>query len=273
MLLFDFKAAFPSLSHNFLWEILEAWRLPRHIIRAIQSFYQNNSHTLRLQGATFPSLILRSGVRTRLSFEPTAFQHGHRCTSAYPGGPCANNSWYHPGICRRHCINHNGLGPIIAIFVTGFLHFRWYFCIEFECQQNGAHTFVAKHGYKKDPHTSSRTLPILETYLHCDWRPLPWHHFRPRKMRPLVENPLRQVYSSTTAMVWTSCRYIASTQSAQDFLASHSDVCFAAFPTFRWSCQIGANLSSQNFVRPRELDLAVRCPKLEICLGVPHRIS
>ena len=73
MLLFDFKAAFPSLSHNFLWEILEAWRLPRHIIRAIQSFYQNNSHTLRLQGATFPSLILRSGVRQGCPLSPLLF--------------------------------------------------------------------------------------------------------------------------------------------------------------------------------------------------------
>ena len=92
MLLFDFKAAFPSLSHNFVVGNLGGVEIaPSHYPSHPKFLSEQLSHTstTRCNFSVFNSSVWSS---TRLSFEPTAFQHGHRCTSAYPGGPCANNS-------------------------------------------------------------------------------------------------------------------------------------------------------------------------------------
>ncbi len=46
ILLFDVKAAFPSLSHDFLWETLAA--LPGEFIRALQMFYIDKNISFQL---------------------------------------------------------------------------------------------------------------------------------------------------------------------------------------------------------------------------------
>jgi len=61
--LFDFSAAFPSVSHIFLWMVLENAGLPTALVRLIRCFYRSCRHIIRLGGRRFPGPHLRSGVR------------------------------------------------------------------------------------------------------------------------------------------------------------------------------------------------------------------
>jgi len=63
LILFDFKAAFPSLSHDFLWDALQALGLPLQYVDALRLFYIDNKHILRLSGFEMDSIVVRSGVR------------------------------------------------------------------------------------------------------------------------------------------------------------------------------------------------------------------
>ncbi|MFM7985795.1 MAG: reverse transcriptase domain-containing protein, partial [Candidatus Fonsibacter sp.] len=42
LILFDFKAAFPSVHHDFMWSVLEALAIPQKWRRMIALFYRNN---------------------------------------------------------------------------------------------------------------------------------------------------------------------------------------------------------------------------------------
>ena len=63
MLLFDFAAAFPSMSHDMMWEMLEAGGIDENFIAVIKLFYQDNRHLLKLQGSIFAGVVVHSGVR------------------------------------------------------------------------------------------------------------------------------------------------------------------------------------------------------------------
>ena len=63
IILLDFRAAFPSMDHDFIWDTLEAVGLPLEFICAIKMLYQGNKHFLRLQGALFEGPTVYSGVR------------------------------------------------------------------------------------------------------------------------------------------------------------------------------------------------------------------
>ena len=63
ILLFDFRAAFHSVSHQFMWASLEAFGLPAAFIRAIQLFYVDNKHSIKIAGQIFEGPIMKSGVR------------------------------------------------------------------------------------------------------------------------------------------------------------------------------------------------------------------
>ena len=41
---FYFRAAFQSLSHEFLWEVLASIGLPEEYIKALKLFYEHNKH-------------------------------------------------------------------------------------------------------------------------------------------------------------------------------------------------------------------------------------
>lgn len=73
LLLFDFNAAFPSLSHDYLWKILSHIGVPPYFLQAIRSLYHQNSHSLVISGQLFPSSTLQSGVRQGCPLSPTLF--------------------------------------------------------------------------------------------------------------------------------------------------------------------------------------------------------
>jgi len=60
---FDFKAAFPSIAHQYLFEILQASGIPSTIIRIIKKLYHRNWHVIKLAGKTFVGPLILAGVR------------------------------------------------------------------------------------------------------------------------------------------------------------------------------------------------------------------
>eukprot|EP00973_Karenia_brevis_P007116 964633-Karenia_brevis.AAC.1 len=63
LILFDFRAAFPSMSHEFIWQVLKTTGIPDQIIKAIQGLYKLNKHSIKLAGALFEGPTVASGVR------------------------------------------------------------------------------------------------------------------------------------------------------------------------------------------------------------------
>ena len=53
MILFDFKAAFPSLAHEMIWDVLEATGVDTDFIRVVKAFYRNNKHLLKFRSIMF----------------------------------------------------------------------------------------------------------------------------------------------------------------------------------------------------------------------------
>ena len=63
VILFDFAAAFPSLSQEYMWHLLAHIGLPREILLAIQRLYMNNLHFIKVRSSIFTSFSATSGVR------------------------------------------------------------------------------------------------------------------------------------------------------------------------------------------------------------------
>ena len=63
ILLWDFAAAFPSVSHVYLHRILLAAGLPPKVRKFVKSIYQNCCHSIRIDGKLFPGPDLLGGVR------------------------------------------------------------------------------------------------------------------------------------------------------------------------------------------------------------------
>lgn len=72
-LLFDFKAAFPSISHTYIWACLAAWGMPSCVIRCLQCFYHNNKHRIKVGSNIFDSVFVHSGVRQGCPSSPLIF--------------------------------------------------------------------------------------------------------------------------------------------------------------------------------------------------------
>ena len=73
IILFDFRAAFPSLSHEYLWDALAAIGLPLDYINALQMFYRSNLHYIKVGGSCFKSVVVYSGVRQDYPLSPILF--------------------------------------------------------------------------------------------------------------------------------------------------------------------------------------------------------
>ena len=73
LVLFDFKAAFPSVSHPFLLHCLKSLGLPHHAMNFISTMYSDNHCYIRLQGQDFPGFSMHGGVRQGCPLSPLLF--------------------------------------------------------------------------------------------------------------------------------------------------------------------------------------------------------
>ena len=63
IVLLDLRAAFPSVAHDYMWDVLKAIGVPQAMLQALQLFYQHNQHFIKAAGQVFPSFTSTSGVR------------------------------------------------------------------------------------------------------------------------------------------------------------------------------------------------------------------
>ena len=73
LILFDFKAAFPSVSHKYMWAVLRRIGVPRKWVKALKRLYVNNVHFVKFRGKTFGSFTTSSGVRQGCPVSPLIF--------------------------------------------------------------------------------------------------------------------------------------------------------------------------------------------------------
>ena len=71
--LFDYEAAFPSLSRDFTMECLSRLGLPANLLQAIRALYYNNLHILKMKGHLCESFTASSGVRQGCPLSPLLF--------------------------------------------------------------------------------------------------------------------------------------------------------------------------------------------------------
>jgi len=62
LMLFDFKAAFPSVSHKFLFMMLKAAGLPRRFRNFFKALYQDNQVFIKIDGVSYYFLTVLAGV-------------------------------------------------------------------------------------------------------------------------------------------------------------------------------------------------------------------
>ena len=70
---FDFKAAFPSISHHFLRRVLRAVCLPQWLLRFVDALYCGNLCQIVIGGARHPGFELLAGVRQGCPLSPLLF--------------------------------------------------------------------------------------------------------------------------------------------------------------------------------------------------------
>ena len=73
LVLFDFKAAFPSVAHSFLRTSLSSIGLPEHAIRLIDALYDNNHCNISFQGNIYEGFDMQCGVRQGCPISPLLF--------------------------------------------------------------------------------------------------------------------------------------------------------------------------------------------------------
>ena len=61
--LWDFFSAFPSVDHDFLWQVMTAAGLPKELIRAVKKLYKFNCHLIKLAGKTYKGPTVLAGVK------------------------------------------------------------------------------------------------------------------------------------------------------------------------------------------------------------------
>ena len=75
IVLFDFKAAFPSIDHEYMWATLSKWGVPRHVLAAYKRLYACNKHTINVQGQLFELLKLLGSFFVKESIHVCLVRH------------------------------------------------------------------------------------------------------------------------------------------------------------------------------------------------------
>jgi len=70
---FDFQAAFPSVCHGFLLDVLEALRLPVETLTFIRNLYKNNRCSIIVGGQRWEGFDMFSGIRQGCPLSPLIF--------------------------------------------------------------------------------------------------------------------------------------------------------------------------------------------------------
>jgi len=73
VVLFDFKAAFPSISQEYIHKVLERLGMPEPCRQLIQSLYNDNKCVIRCHGSMLPGFRLTAGVRQGCPLSPLLF--------------------------------------------------------------------------------------------------------------------------------------------------------------------------------------------------------
>ena len=73
LILFDFKVAFPSLSHPFLTHCLSCLGLPDSALNFSRALYHQNICHIRIKGCDFPGFECKGGVRHCCPLSPLLF--------------------------------------------------------------------------------------------------------------------------------------------------------------------------------------------------------
>ena len=72
-ILVDFKAAFPSISHDYLHTCLRAVGFPHTALQVVKHLYQDGHCELALGGGTWPGFSMESGIRQGCPLSPMLF--------------------------------------------------------------------------------------------------------------------------------------------------------------------------------------------------------
>ena len=73
LVLVDLAAAFPSLSQEYMFKVLERQGIPVGLCNAIKQLYINNLQHIKVDGETSPSFLVKSGVRQGCPLSPVLF--------------------------------------------------------------------------------------------------------------------------------------------------------------------------------------------------------
>ena len=73
MVFFDFKAAFPSVNHEFMWAVLEHIGTSPHFLNSFKCVYRGNFQQVVLRGRRSKLFPLNSGIRQGCPLSPLLF--------------------------------------------------------------------------------------------------------------------------------------------------------------------------------------------------------
>ena len=72
---FDLKAAFPSVSQEFLLTTLRALRLPEHVLNFVRALYDQNRCGIAVAGSHFGGFSMESGIKQGCPLSPAFVHH------------------------------------------------------------------------------------------------------------------------------------------------------------------------------------------------------
>ena len=67
---FDFKAAFPSIAHEYMFKVLRSLHIPEGILRLIKALYDNNKCIIAMGGSGFLASSLKQELDKDVNSPP-----------------------------------------------------------------------------------------------------------------------------------------------------------------------------------------------------------